>query len=130
MMGAEVGKLTRGPRDAHPSADPLRAANDAVGAKIAAAMNRATKNWGTISLTYHDPTDRDDGDRPATKPTDEIEITHEMVQAGVEEFWSRLTELSPAPSGDGPAEEACRAIYRRMYEVRNLSLSIPCQMPR
>jgi hypothetical protein len=39
---------------------------------------------GTIPLTYQTP-DVDSGrDRPATKPTDEIEVTPKMIEAGGE----------------------------------------------
>jgi integrase len=45
VIGALLGHrhATTTARYAHLSADPLRAANDAVGARIAAAMNRATQ---------------------------------------------------------------------------------------
>ena len=52
MIGALLGHkhTATTARYAHLSADPLRAANDAVGARIAAAMNPATRAAASVEV--------------------------------------------------------------------------------
>jgi hypothetical protein len=54
------------------------------------------------------------GDRPATKSTsDEIEVTPEMIEAGVEDLWSVTCEPSELEM-----RNALIKIYRAMHAVR------------
>ena len=60
-----------------------------------AAMSRLHPP-GIIRLTYHDlPIDKAE-DRPAHEPTDEIEVTPEMVEAGIGAMskWSDYDEMA------------------------------------
>jgi hypothetical protein len=63
----------------------------------------------------------DAADRPATKPTDEIEITPEMIEAGACEF---LAFAADGENGTGDANEAVRYIFTAMIQVARRSSSI------
>jgi hypothetical protein len=58
----------------------------------AAILGATNHDKGTIRLTYPFPTDSTADDRPATKPTDEIEITSEMIDAGVRFLESSMVD--------------------------------------
>lgn len=52
-------------------------------------------------------------EKPESNSTDEIEITAEMIEAGVEEYHSHVPILRNAID-DGPAANMVEAVYRVM----------------
>ena len=99
-------------------ADSLQEENDQIQSPRTACLRL---RLGTIRLTYQPTSPSSVADRPATKPTEEIEVTAAMIAAGLDEFWIRLMELSPAPSEVSIAEEALRAFYVRMHKARTVA---------
>ena len=65
-------------------------------------------------MTYHPTTDSPIGDRPATEPTDEIEVTPQMIEAGANEVLYRFGSVSEF---NWNAEETAIAVHRAMAGV-------------
>ncbi len=63
-----------------------------------------------------------DGDNE-TNSTDEIEVTPEMVEAGVDEIAIQFMELR-RPSDQNIFEEVVRAIFLAMHRAKRKSLAV------
>ena len=67
---------------------------------------------GVIYLTAHEKDSHPDADRP----TDEIEVTPEMLEAGMHEYDTRWRSLRDAD--DDVAREMLLEAYRAMFRLR------------